>query len=600
MTARQRLAAIAASLPALLLAPTAAAQTVICIDPGHGDHDPGAVGNGLQEKDINLTTGLALRDWLLADDADGAGGGSWDVYMTRDTDVFVSLSGRASYANSLGVDYFLSLHANAGGGNGTETYAYASGTTADALAHKVQEETLTQLGTYDRGVKYASFTVLTSTAMPATLSELAFVDVWAGNAEILADDDNLDAAALGHLHAVQRQVGLSEYTPGGNNNNQGPPQGDPVGTISFTGFPGSVDEATPFQVTVEYETDLYAFNEPGEIWVEVKDAYTWAVLDQQAFNGNGAGIFGPSGSVTAELSVPPGGPDSVYFIAALLPEGGQWDDRLDADSTYAALTQVVANNGNNNQGPDDADGDGFTEAQGDCDDGDAQAHPGAPEQANHQDDDCDGLVDEGTDYYDDDGDGYTEADGDCQDDHVWCYPGAAEIGDHLDNDCDGQVDEGLDVTDDDGDGFSEAGGDCHDGDPSMFPGATETANHVDDDCDGVVDEDTPYCDDDGDGFAEVDGDCDDAHPGVYPTAPECNCDGVDNDCDGLVDEAGACGETDDEWQVPGTDDHRPAGGSRSAPACALDPRVRAAALLPVAALLAALTGVRRARRQGWS
>jgi len=135
----------------------------------------------------------------------------------------------------------------------------------------------------------------------------------------------------------------------------------------------------------------------------------------------------------------------------------------------------------------DNDGDGYTTEEGDCDDNHSDTYPGAPETADHIDNDCDGLVDEGTDYYDDDGDGFTEADGDCDDDHVWVYPGAPEIGDHLDNDCDGQTDEDLDVTDDDGDGYSEADGDCDDHDPNTHPGANDVVDGVDNDCDGVVD-----------------------------------------------------------------------------------------------------------------
>jgi len=91
----------------------------IVVDPGHGGHDPGAIGpNGIQEKDIVLAIGLKLKD-LLKDDL------GLDVVMTRATDVFIPLEERTAIANKVGADLFLSVHANAAGNrsaSGIETY----------------------------------------------------------------------------------------------------------------------------------------------------------------------------------------------------------------------------------------------------------------------------------------------------------------------------------------------------------------------------------------------------------------------------------------------------------------------------------------------
>lgn len=134
-----------------------------------------------------------------------------------------------------------------------------------------------------------------------------------------------------------------------------------------------------------------------------------------------------------------------------------------------------------------------------------------------------------------DQDGWTEAEGDCDDDDPGVHPEATETWyDGVYQNCDGND------RDQDGDGYAalDAGGDdCLDTDPSVHPGATEAGDGVDDDCDGRIDEGTERFDDDGDGFAESEGDCDDADARLSPGATEA-CDGLlDGDCDGAVDEA---------------------------------------------------------------
>jgi hypothetical protein len=181
----------------------------------------------------------------------------------------------------------------------------------------------------------------------------------------------------------------------------------------------------------------------------------------------------------------------------------------------------------------DDDGDGVSEDAGDCNDGDAAVSPSAAEDwDNGIDDDCDGVIDYGT--VDTDGDGYAAEGGDCDVDDPTVYPGAPETADGADNDCDGIVDEGTVAYDDDGDGYTESSGDCDDGVATVHPLAVETADGVDDDCDGVVDEGTSASDDDGDGFTETGGDCDDGNAAVHPGAHEVTGDGLDNDCDGVT------------------------------------------------------------------
>jgi len=82
--------------------------------------------------------------------------------------------------------------------------------------------------------------------------------------------------------------------------------------------------------------------------------------------------------------------------------------------------------------------------------------------------------------------GHTSVGDDCDDTHPLVFPGAPEECDGRDNDCDGVV---PDVeSDGDGDGLATCAGDCDDWNPLVHPGARELCNGVDDNCNGVRDE----------------------------------------------------------------------------------------------------------------
>jgi uncharacterized repeat protein (TIGR01451 family) len=181
---------------------------------------------------------------------------------------------------------------------------------------------------------------------------------------------------------------------------------------------------------------------------------------------------------------------------------------------------------------EDADGDGAGDACDSCTGGDDLDDT----DLDGQPDICDPCPLEPFET-DADGDGYWSCD-DCNDALSGVHPGAEELPDGIDQDCDGVIDEGTTVYDDDGDGYAEEAGDCNDANPEVHPNAEEQDNGIDDDCDGLTDE--GFEDLDGDGYSPAEGDCDDQDDELHPGRAEA-CDHLDNDCDGVIDEGADCG-----------------------------------------------------------
>ncbi len=144
------------------------------IDPGHGGSDPGASYKGHEEKYYNLLIALGLRDFLLKHY-------QVNVIMTRESDRELSLEERSRLANARGVDFFLSIHHNAGGGTGFESYIYDGRVSNDmvslqATIHNEIVSSINKHSVVDRGKKRANFHVLRETTMNALLVEVLFID----------------------------------------------------------------------------------------------------------------------------------------------------------------------------------------------------------------------------------------------------------------------------------------------------------------------------------------------------------------------------------------------------------------------------------------
>lgn len=175
-------------------------MTKIILDAGHGGSDPGAVGNGLRESDIALSVTQKVGNILKSSGV--------DVIYTRTTDTKVELSTRTELANKAKADLFVSIHANAGGGTGTETLVYSRESKAEKLAQNVQKNIINTLPLKDRGVKLRpDLWVLRKTNMPSILVELAFIDN-TNDALLLKNKQTEFAQAISN--GILKYLGLEE------------------------------------------------------------------------------------------------------------------------------------------------------------------------------------------------------------------------------------------------------------------------------------------------------------------------------------------------------------------------------------------------------
>lgn len=136
----------------------------IYINPGHSDLDPGAVGYETERKLI-VQTAAFMESYLLA---------NYDCQVRRNPGSMDSLSAVCQDANRWGADLFVSIHFNAGGGDGFECFIYGE---QNRKLGQIFENRVLAVGQNSRGVKIRpGLYVLKYTAMPAILVEGAFVD----------------------------------------------------------------------------------------------------------------------------------------------------------------------------------------------------------------------------------------------------------------------------------------------------------------------------------------------------------------------------------------------------------------------------------------
>lgn len=183
---------------------------VVVIDAGHGGRAPGAIKQGIQEKDLNLGILLKLKELLDQNDR------NIGVYYTRTEDVNPTFDQRAQLANKSNANLFISIHNNSTSDgvmseyNGTEVmYDEAKseeGLSSKHLAEICLEETTTAAGSKNNGLTAGnSIYIIRTSQVPVALIEVGFMTNQE-ELEKLTSDEYQQQVAQGIYHAILRAL----------------------------------------------------------------------------------------------------------------------------------------------------------------------------------------------------------------------------------------------------------------------------------------------------------------------------------------------------------------------------------------------------------
>lgn len=177
----------------------------VFIGVGHGGSDPGAVANGVKEKELNLQLALACRDELIRH---GVG-----VKLSRTKDENDPVSEEIRECNLYAPDLAVDIHNNAGGGNGAEVFYHYKGGKSKTLAVNILDE-IVALGQNSRGVKVKknskgqdAFGFIRETSAPAVIVEVCFVDN-ATDVKFLATANDRLKAGQAIAHGILKTLGV--------------------------------------------------------------------------------------------------------------------------------------------------------------------------------------------------------------------------------------------------------------------------------------------------------------------------------------------------------------------------------------------------------
>ena len=177
----------------------------VFISAGHGGSDPGAVANGVKEKDLNLSIALACQAFLQKHGV--------EVRMSRTKDENDPLSDEIRECNAYAPDLAVSIHNNAGGGDGAEVFHHHGGGKGKTLAENILSE-IVKVGQNSRGAKVRKnssgkdyYGFIRETSAPAVIVECAFVDN-AQDVKIIASESDRQKVGQAVAKGILKTLGV--------------------------------------------------------------------------------------------------------------------------------------------------------------------------------------------------------------------------------------------------------------------------------------------------------------------------------------------------------------------------------------------------------
>lgn len=177
----------------------------VFIGVGHGGKDAGAVGNGLKEKNVNLSIALHLRSELQRH------GVTVGISRTKDEDD--TTSDEVRKANAFDPDYAVDIHTNAGGGTGFEVLHTISGGKGKILAANI-ETAMVAAGYKSRGLKTKAnsagkdyFGFIRSIAAPSIILECAFID--SADYQLIDSEADRQKIARAYARGILKTLGIA-------------------------------------------------------------------------------------------------------------------------------------------------------------------------------------------------------------------------------------------------------------------------------------------------------------------------------------------------------------------------------------------------------